>query len=55
MQQEKKLYYVSAKLTGTDIRRQQEAYSTAFRSKAKKGVWVERKKGNNWVWVQSKK
>ena len=51
----KNLYKITAKLSGTDIRSQQEAYSTAFRSKAKKGIWVERKKGDKWVWVQSQK
>ena len=50
----KKLYEISAKLTGTSIRMQQEAYSTAFRKKAKKGTWIQRKKGNNWVWTQKK-
>ena len=49
----KNLYNISAELTGTNIRLQQEAYSTAFRSKAKKGIWIERKKGNKWVWIQS--
>ncbi len=48
----KNLYQISATLTGTDIRIQQEAYSTAFRSKSKKGIWIERKKGKEWVWVK---
>ena len=48
----KNLYKISAMLTGTDIRIQQEAYSTAFRSKAKKGIWIERKKGGEWIWVK---
>jgi len=51
----KDLYQITAKLSGTDIRSQQEAYSTAFRSKAKKGIWIERKKEDKWVWVQSQK
>lgn len=50
----KKLYEISAALTGTNVRIQQEAYSTAFRSKAKKGIWIQRKKGSSWVWVQKK-
>jgi len=48
----KNLYKISAKLTGTDIRIQQEAYSTAFRKKSKKGIWIERKKDGEWVWVK---
>jgi len=48
----KDLYQINAKLSGTDVRAQQEAYSTAFRSKAKKGIWIQRKKGDEWVWVQ---
>jgi len=50
----KRLYEIAAALTGGDIRLQQEAYSTAFRKKAKKGTWIQRKKGGNWVWVQKK-
>ena len=50
----KKLYQIVSDLQGTHIRLTQEAYSTAFRSKAKKGTWIERKKGEEWVWIQTK-
>ncbi|RLD09847.1 MAG: hypothetical protein DRI44_07550 [Chlamydiae bacterium] len=48
----KELYQISATLSGTDIRIQQEAYSTAFRQKAKKGTWIQRKKGKEWIWMK---